>query len=75
MRQKIGYAAMARIQVAFLYNKPAVISTHRVNYIGYIDPKNRDNSLKQMKILLDKIIKKWPDVKFISTDQLSNYIV
>lgn len=68
-------AAMARIQVAFLYNKPAVISTHRVNYIGYIDPKNRDNGLKQMKILLDKVVKKWPDVKFISTDQLSNYIV
>jgi hypothetical protein len=66
--------AMARIKVAFLYNKPAVISTHRINYIGYIDSKNRDNGLKQLKSLLEKVVKKWPDVKFISTDDLINYL-
>jgi hypothetical protein len=68
------YAAMARIQAAFLYNKPAVISSHRINYIGFIDPENRDNGLKQLKNLLEKVVKKWPDVHFISTDELSNYI-
>lgn len=67
-------ASLARIQAAFLFNKPAVISTHRINYIGYIDPANRDNGLKQLKKLLEIVVKKWPDVKFISTDQLSNYI-
>ena len=66
--------AMARIQIAFLYNKPAVISTHRINYIGFIDPKNRDNGLMLLKTLLNKVVKKWPEIKFISTDQLSNYI-
>tara|TARA_Y100001958_G_C21248081_1_gene580293 strand:- start:5588 stop:6700 length:1113 start_codon:yes stop_codon:yes gene_type:complete len=66
--------AMARIQAAFLFNKPAVISTHRVNYIGYISSKNRDNGLIQLKRLLTKLVKKWPDVKFISTDQLLNYL-
>lgn len=66
--------ALARIQAAFLYHKPAVISTHRINYIGYIDPKNRDNGLAQLKKLLEVVVKKWPDVKFISTDELSNYI-
>lgn len=67
--------AMARIHAAFLFNKPAVISSHRINYIGYIDPVNRDNGLKQLKNLLIKIVTKWPDIKFISTDQLKKYIV
>lgn len=66
--------AMARIQAAFLFNKPAVISTHRVNYVGFIQPKNRDNGLRQLKLLLNRIVKRWPEVKFISTDQLSHYI-
>ncbi len=68
-------AAMARIQAAFLFNKPAVISTHRINYIGFIEPKNRENGLSQLKKLLESVVKKWPDVKFISTDQIPNYIV
>lgn len=66
--------AMARIQAAFLFQKPAVISTHRINYVGFINPKNRENGLKQLKLLLQKIVKKWPDVKFVSTDQLGQYI-
>jgi hypothetical protein len=66
--------AMARIRTAFFFNKPAVISTHRINYIGYIDSKNRDNGLLQLKKLLTKIVKKWPDIKFITSDQLINYI-
>ena len=67
-------AAMARIQAAFLMKRPAVISSHRVNYVGFIDPKNRDNGLRQLEKLLRTVVKKWPDVKFITTDQLSNYI-
>jgi len=45
-------SAMARIQAAFLTNVPAVISTHRINYIGYIDPKNRAHGLRQLERLL-----------------------
>ena len=68
-------SAMARIQAAFLFNKPAVISTHRINFIGFIEPTNRDNGLLQLKKLLEAVVKRWPDVEFISTDQLKNYLV
>lgn len=68
-----SYEAMAGINAAFLCGKPAVISTHRINYIGYVCPQNRDNGLRQLKKLLTKVVTKWPDVKFISTDQLSNH--
>lgn len=67
--------AMARIQAAFLMNKPAVICTHRLNYIGFIDSKNRSNGLHHLNRLLTAILKKWPDVAFVSTPDLANFIV
>lgn len=67
-------ACMKKISVSFLMNKPAIIDSHRVNYIGYLDESNRDNSLKQLKILLKSIIEKWPDVIFASSDQLGRMI-
>lgn len=65
--------ALRRIEIAFKWNKPAIISTHRVNYIGSIDPKNRQNSLAKLEILLKSIVRKWPDVEFISSHELVNY--
>lgn len=67
-------SCLAQIQTAFLFSKPAVICSHRINYIGFINEKNRDRGLKDLDNLLKNIVKKWPDVKFISTDQLSNNI-
>lgn len=61
---------LKRIEIAFLWNKPAIISTHRLNFIGSLNPKNRENNLKRFQSLLIKITKKWPDVQFMSTDQL-----
>lgn len=65
--------AMARISAAFLFNKPAVISTHRINYIGFIDEKNKAYGLGELQRLLKQIVKKWPSVKFISSDELLEY--
>jgi hypothetical protein len=67
-------SCLAQIQSAFLFSKPAVICSHRINFIGFINEKNRDRGLKDLDQLLQQVLKKWPDVKFISTDQLSNYI-
>lgn len=58
------------IKTAFRWNKPAIISTHRVNYIGGLNLKNRDNGLKQLSELLKEITKKWPDAEFITTAEL-----
>lgn len=62
------------IKLAFRYKKPAVISTHRVNYIGALYPKNRDNGLTQLKLLLKNILKNWPDVYFMTTAELGDLI-
>jgi hypothetical protein len=63
-------SCLAQIQHAFLFRKPAVICSHRVNYIGFIDSSNRDRGLKGLQILLKRIKKEWPEARFISTDQL-----
>ena len=62
------------IEIAFRWKKPAVISTHRVNYVGSIDPKNRQKGLGELKRLISLILKKWPDVEFMSSSQLGDLI-
>jgi len=62
--------ALAQVAAAFYWNKPANISSHRVNYCGHIEEKNRMIGLSQLNILLKKIVKRWPDVEFISSSDL-----
>jgi hypothetical protein len=67
-------ACINDIAIAFRWHKPAVISSHRVNYIGWLNPANRDRGLSQLKVLLSRIVKQWPDVEFITSDQLGGII-
>lgn len=55
---------------AFFWKTPAIISAHRVNFIGSIVEKNRTRNLLLFRELLSKILRKWPDVEFLTTDQL-----
>lgn len=68
-------SCMAQIASAFHWNKPAVICSHRINFIGFIKEKNRERGLKDLQALLTAITKKWPDVRFISTDELSDIAI
>jgi hypothetical protein len=67
-------AALNEIRNAFLWNKPAIISMHRVNFIGGIHQNNRENNLKLFSQLLDEIDKLWPDVEFLSSKDLAEII-
>lgn len=58
------------INIAFFWKKPAIISAHRLNFIGSINEKNRSNNLKAFRNLLKTIVNKWPEVEFLSTDKL-----
>lgn len=64
-------ACMARIAAAFRWHKPAIISSHRVNYVGFIHPENRDRGLRQLDELLTRIRRRWPDAEFRTSDELS----
>lgn len=61
-----------RINVAFRWKKPAVICSHRLNFMGSLDESNRTVNLSYFRDLLNRIIRLWPDVEFIRTDQLGD---
>ncbi len=65
----IGYC-LQRMSAAFRMNKPAIIGSHRLNFIGSIHPENRDNNLKLLENLLNEVMKRWPDVEFMTSDEL-----
>lgn len=65
---------MNRIKIAFRWGKPAVVSAHRVNFIGNIEESNRTNNLKKFSTLLKMVVEKYPDVEFMSTDELGRLI-
>lgn len=65
---------MNRVKTAFRWNKPATISMHRLNVIGSIDESNRTRNLADLKWLLNQIVKEYPDVEFMSSDELGKLI-
>jgi len=67
-------SCLKEIDIAFRMRKPAVISSHRINYVGYIDEKNRDKNLQLLKHILENVIKRWPDIEFMTTVELGKII-
>lgn len=65
---------LKEVDIAFKMRKPAIICSHRVNYIGSIEPTNRDANLLGLKSLLTKILKAYPDVEFMFSDDLGKLI-
>lgn len=63
-------SCMSDVELAFRFRKPAVISTHRVNYIGTMDEKNRTKSLELLDQLLSKLIDKYKNLEFIDSATL-----
>ncbi|TKG95412.1 hypothetical protein EYV94_08185 [Puteibacter caeruleilacunae] len=62
------------IELAFRWHKPATISSHRTNYIGWLNEDNRSNGLTKLNELLSAIIKKWPNVEFMTSSELGDLI-
>ena len=65
---------MKQIEAAFRWNRPAIISSHRVNFCGHIDEKNREKGLQALKQLIKKINDRWPEVEFMAANELGDLI-
>lgn len=63
-----------RIKYAFRWRKPAIICSHRINYIGSLVEENRRRNLEHLDELLRKILKIWPETEFVTSDQLGEII-
>lgn len=67
-------ALINQIDFVFHCRKPVIISSHRINFSGYIHPENRQKNLLLFNQLLKKITERWPDVEFLSSDQLAQIV-
>lgn len=65
---------LAQIQQIFNQGHVAIISSHRQNYIGDLYPQNRTENLRQLKDLLTTLVKQYPDVVFLSSDELGHML-
>lgn len=71
---KSAKECLDQIMRAFHNRKPAIINSHRFNYIGSINRENARENLKGLSWLLQTIIENIPDVEFISTPELLRII-
>lgn len=62
------------VKYAFLFNLPAVISMHRLNFVGGLNEDQRKRNLYLFNALLEKLIINFPDVEFLFSDELSEII-
>mgnify|MGYP001809757454 CR=1 FL=1 len=62
------------IDLAFKLRKPAIISTHRVNFMGSLSQANRDSGLTQLQRLLHEMLEHWPDIQFTDTVGLGDHM-
>lgn len=69
-----SHSCILEIEKAFKFNKPAIISTHRVNFIGTLNEENRRNNLKEFSHILREITTRWPEVEFLKTTELAQII-
>ena len=63
--------ALGQVAAAFRWHKPAIISSHRVNFCGHIEEDNRRLGLDSLRRLLQSIVQCWPDVHFIGAAELA----
>jgi hypothetical protein len=66
---------LQEIEIAFRWGKPAVINSHRVNFIGSIFPENREKSLQKLKTLLTEVQRRWPEVEFVDTETMGKILI
>ncbi len=65
-------SVMQEAEYAFRWGKPLVLNSHRVNYVGGIIPKNRENTLRLLSKIIKRLQSKYPDLEFMSSDKLGD---
>jgi len=66
--------ALGQVRQAFRLGKPAVVSSHRINYVSGLSTKHRDRSLRFLSAFLNEVAREWPDVEFLSSCDLARLL-
>lgn len=75
-RQQINWRKkiLSDAHVAFTLGAPLVISSHRLNFMGGIQRQNREQNLQSFSNVLTELIERYPDIEFVSSEELGDYI-
>ncbi|MBK8551396.1 MAG: hypothetical protein IPL53_10195 [Ignavibacteria bacterium] len=65
---------IASVANAFDSKMPAIIDFHRVNFAGRYAPGYRARSIKELKLMFDEIYNRWPEAKFIHSQNLNDIL-
>ena len=68
-------SCLNEISMAIQNDRIAIISCHRINFMGSICMLNRERNLKMFDLLLKRIKDKFPDCKFYHTAQLVDELI
>jgi hypothetical protein len=66
---------LRQIENAFFWGAPAIISSHRLNFIGGLSERNRTDNLELLSGILKEVLRKWPHVEFMTSDELGREIL
>jgi hypothetical protein len=66
--------SLSEVEAAFRWGKPAVISTHRLNFVSALSDDQKAKSLQHLQRFLTQIVARWGDVEFLSSGELVKLI-
>jgi len=61
---------LRQMDIAFKLGKPAIITSHRINFCGFIHSSNSTENLKLLKGLIRESLNKWPEIIFLNSAEL-----
>lgn len=64
-------ACLRDVASAFFWNRPAVITMHRLNVMGGLQLGNRSRNLEMLSSVLKQIVRRWPMVEFMTSVELA----
>jgi len=66
---------LEEINTAFKHDKPAIVNSHRLNYIDSINPGNATRNIEGLNKILTEVIQRYPDVEFVTSVELLDIIM
>ena len=68
-------ACIRSIKRSFEHKKPAIINSHRVNYMGRMDEQNAINGINGLCTILKNVVQEFKDIEFMSSEELCDFMV
>jgi hypothetical protein len=65
---------LKQVAAAFRWGKPALINTHRINFVKGRNSDHVDRCLNLFSDLLGELTDRWPDLEFMGAGDFARYL-